>query len=73
MESRFMVGAMFGLCLAWIMTDVLLGRLEHIAYSLVILVVALFWCKFMSMMCFVTDSKPSSSFRPTAEQTMIVV
>jgi hypothetical protein len=72
MEYRFMVGALVGLCLAWTMTDVILGRWAHIAYSLVILVVALCWCKLM-MTCFVKDNKPPSSRRLTAEPTMIAV
>jgi hypothetical protein len=70
MECRFVVGALVGVCLAWTMTDVLLGMRAQIVYSLVTLVVALVWCKIM-MMCFATDSKPTKSAR--REQTMTVV
>jgi hypothetical protein len=58
MECRFVVGALVGVCLAWTMTDVLLGMRAQIVYSLVTLVVALVWCKIM-MICFATDSKPT--------------
>lgn len=60
MECRFVVGALVGVCLAWTMTDVLLGMRAQIVYSLVTLVVALCWCRIM-MMCFATESRPSSS------------
>jgi hypothetical protein len=55
MECRFVVGALVGVCLAWTMTDILLGMRAQIVYSLVTLVVALFWCKIM-MLCFSTES-----------------
>jgi hypothetical protein len=72
MECRFVVGALVGVCLAWTMTDILLGMRAQIVYSLVTLVVALFWCKIM-MMCFANESKTSSSRQSSAERTMIVV
>jgi hypothetical protein len=71
MECRFGMGALFGFCLAWTMTDVLLGMRAQVVYSLVILVVAVFWYKMM--MGLATDSKPSSSRRSTAEQTVVTV
>jgi hypothetical protein len=71
MECRFVVGALVGVCLAWTMTDVLLGMRAQIVYSLVTLVVALVWCKTM-MMCFATDySKTTTSAR--RQQTVTVV
>jgi hypothetical protein len=70
MECRFVVGALVGVCLAWTMTDVLLGMRAQIVYSLVTLVVALVWCKIM-MICFATDSMTPKSFR--REQTMMIV
>jgi hypothetical protein len=70
MECRFVVGALYGICFAWTLTDILLGMRAQIVYSLVTLVVALFWCKIM-MMCF-TEDKPSSR-RSTAEQSLMVV
>jgi hypothetical protein len=69
MECRFVVGALVGVCLAWTMTDVLLGMRAQIVYSLVTLVVALVWCKIM-MMCFATESKATKSIR---QQIMTVV
>jgi hypothetical protein len=65
MECRFVVGAMGGVFLAWTITDVLSGMRAHAVYSLV----GLFWCKFV-VMCFAAYSKPSSSRRSTAEQTI---
>lgn len=64
MECRFCVGV----CLALSMTGLLLGTLANIVYSLVIMVVALFWCKIAVMY-----SDSSSSRRSTAEQTMTAV
>jgi hypothetical protein len=72
MECRFVVGALVGVCLAWTMTDILLGMRAQIVYSLFTLVVALFWCKVM-MMCFATDGRQSSSHRSKAEQTLMLV
>jgi hypothetical protein len=73
MELRFFVGTAVGFCLGWTMTDILLDMRTHMVYSLVtILVVALFWCKIMTM-CFATEKKTSSSHRSSAQRTMTVV
>jgi hypothetical protein len=53
MECRFVVGALIGVCLAWTMTDLVLGMKAQILYSLLTLLVALFWCRVM-MYCFST-------------------
>jgi hypothetical protein len=72
-ESRFFVGATVGFCLGcWTITDSLLGKRAHTVYSLVTLLVALFWCKIMTM-CFATENKTSSSHRSSAQRTMTVV
>jgi hypothetical protein len=51
MECRFVVGALVGVCMAWTMTDLLLGMKAQILYSLLTLLIALFWCRVM-MHCF---------------------
>jgi hypothetical protein len=68
MECRFFVGA----CLAWTTTGAIFGMRAQTEYSLVMLVVALFWCKIV-VMCFATDSKPSSSRKSSADEIMTVV
>jgi hypothetical protein len=62
MEYRFVVGA----CLTGTMMCVLFGMRVHIVYSLVFLMVFLFWDE-ITMMCFTTGKKPTSSRRSTAE------
>jgi hypothetical protein len=57
-----------GHCLAW----TIWGMRAQTEYALAILVVALFWYK-IEVMCFATDSNPSSSRRSTAEETMTAV
>jgi hypothetical protein len=60
-----------GFCIASTMTGVLWGMRTQTEFSLLMLVVALVWCKIV-VMCFTTDadSKPESSRRSTAEETM---
>merc|ERR1712232_787760 len=47
MECRFVVGALFGVCLAWTMTDILLGMKAQIFYSIITLITSLLWCRLM--------------------------
>jgi hypothetical protein len=75
LECHFGVGVLAGICLACILMDVLLGNRVHVVeYPLVTMVVAFIWCK-MTMLASATDgdSKPSSTRRSTAEQTMMIV
>jgi len=51
MECRFVVGALVGVCMAWTITDLLLGMKAQILYSVITLCVALCWCRIM-MSCF---------------------
>lgn len=71
MECRFVVGALVGVCLAWTMTDILLGMKAQIVYSLVTLGVALFWCKIM-MLCF-SSPKNKQSSSSSLEQPLLIV
>lgn len=56
LECRFVVGALVGVCMAWTVTDVLLGMNLQIIFSLATLLVSLLWCKLM-MHCFTKDEK----------------
>jgi hypothetical protein len=47
-ECRFIVGSLVGVCVAWSITDYLLGMREQIVYSIATLIVALIWCKGMT-------------------------
>jgi hypothetical protein len=60
-----------GFSLAWTTTGAILGMRTPTGYTLAFLVAPLVWCKLL-VMCFATDadSKPSSSRRSTAKQTM---
>lgn len=69
MECRFVVGALIGVCMAWTMTDVLLGMRAQILYSLVTLVIALFWCRVM-MFCFASGETKK---KEVSEDEIIVV
>lgn len=51
LESHFVMGAFVGVCLAWTVTDILLGMNIQIIFSLITLVISLLWCKLM-MYCF---------------------
>ena len=68
MECRFVVGALIGVCLAWTMTDILLGMKAQILYSLITLVVALFWCRVM-MWCFASEKSEKKSI----EEPLLIV
>lgn len=56
LECRFVIGALVGVCLAWTLTDFLLGMKAQIIYSLATLTVALCWCRVM-VLCFATKEK----------------
>lgn len=56
LECRFVIGALVGVCLAWTLTDFLLGMQAQIIYSLATLAVALCWCRAM-VLCFATVEK----------------
>jgi hypothetical protein len=47
LECRFGVGVLAGFCIAWTITDVLLGMRSQVAFCLVPVVAALFWYAFM--------------------------
>jgi hypothetical protein len=63
MEYRFVVGA----CLTRTMMSVILGMRAQIVSSLVTLMVILFFFDKITMMCFNTGKKPTSSHKSTAE------
>ena len=67
---RFFVGV----CLSWTTTGPLLGMWAKTEFTLVLLVVALVWCKIV-VMHFAVDSKPSSSAsrRSSAKEIMTAV
>ena len=46
-ECRFVVGAMVGVCMAWTVTDLILGLKAQIFYSIIVLATALVWCQIM--------------------------
>jgi hypothetical protein len=74
LECRFGVGVLAGFCLAWTITDILLGIRVQVAYCLVAIVVAVCWYKFMVfMIASATDSKPSSSRRSMTEPNVMTV
>lgn len=56
MECRFVVGALIGVCMAWALTDMILGLSVQIIYSFVTLFVALAWCRLM-MWCFASEDE----------------
>ena len=45
LECRFVCGALMGVCLAWTVTDVLLGINVQIMFSLVTMTIAMVWCE----------------------------
>lgn len=51
MECHFAVGALSGVCLAWMGTDVVLQAPQHLVHSCVTLCMALGWCKLLAT-CF---------------------
>ncbi len=57
LETRFMMGSLVGLSLGWTVVDAMLGLSMQIGYSLLILVMALLWCRLL-MACF---ARPKSS------------
>jgi hypothetical protein len=71
MDWRIECRLVVGVCLAWIMTDVLWGRAQPL-HSLVMLVIVLFGCKIL-VMCFATDNETSLSRRSSAEEIMTAV
>jgi hypothetical protein len=54
LECRFVVGALVGVCLAWTVTDLILGMNLQILFSFITLTISLAWCKLM-MHCFTKD------------------
>jgi uncharacterized membrane protein YfcA len=61
-----------GVGLAWTTTGALLGMRAQSEFSLVLLAVALVWCKIV-VMYFAIDNKPSSSRRSLADEIMTAV
>jgi hypothetical protein len=56
LEYRYVVGALVGVCLAWTVTDFILGMSIEILFSFITLIISLLWCKLM-MHCFSKDEK----------------
>jgi multisubunit Na+/H+ antiporter MnhE subunit len=48
LECKFVAGALVGVCLAWLVTDVVLGLTPQVVYSLATLGLALVWCNLSS-------------------------
>jgi hypothetical protein len=69
LECRFGVGVLAGFCIAWTVTDVLLGMRSQVAYCLVPVVGALFWYAFM--MASAAESKRQRSRRSTTEPDVL--
>jgi hypothetical protein len=65
-ECRFLVGVY----LAWTTTGALLGMRSQTEFSLVMLVVALVWCKIV-MRCFALHRKPTSSRRSSSADEIV--
>jgi hypothetical protein len=62
LETMFVVGALVGVSLAWVLTDVFLGMQTQIKFSIITLVLALLWCKVV-VSC---QSHPESEFEEEA-------
>jgi hypothetical protein len=71
MECRFVVGALVGVCMAWTITDILLGMKAQVVYSLVTLVVALLWCRLMTSSF--TIEEPEKRISNRASDTVMTV
>jgi hypothetical protein len=71
-EYQFGVGVLAGICLTWTIVDVILSTHLHLVGNpFASMVFAFIWYKVT--MASATDSKPSSTRRSTAEQTMMTV
>ena len=67
MECHFAVGALTGVCLAWMGTDVVLRSPRHLMHSCITLVVALGWCQLL-VYCFpVLAWSPSTAAASSSE------
>jgi hypothetical protein len=72
LQYQFGVGVSAGICLTFAIMDPILGtRVHAVGFTFAIMVFAFIWYKVL--MASATDSKPSSSRRSTAEQTMMTV
>jgi hypothetical protein len=72
MECGFVMGTLVGLSLFWTKaTDVLLGMRAQAMYSLVALLMVIFFWRKIMVMYFTTNIKPSSSRRSAVEQTTV--
>jgi len=49
LECYFAVGALAGVCLAWMGTDVALGMHQHMVHSTITLLLAVVWCKVLCL------------------------
>merc|ERR1712151_87481 len=50
-ECSFAISSLVGVCLSWTMTDIILDMKGHIFHSVITLIVALIWCKFVMKCC----------------------
>ena len=71
MECRFVVGALVGVCMAWALTDMILGLSVQIVYSFVTLFVALGWCRLM-MWCFGSELEDDEEDEEESTALMVV-
>lgn len=72
MECRFVVGALIGVCLAWCVSDLLLGMQSLALYSLGTLTAAMIWCKAV-LSCFSATSSSSDEHNEQEEKIALVV
>jgi hypothetical protein len=73
LECHFGVGVLAGLCLAsWTIMDAFMGTRAHVECTSAIMMFAFIWYK-VTMASATDISKPSSTRRSTAEQTMMTV
>ena len=68
LECRFVVGALIGVCVAWTVTDAVMGMTTQIIYSAVTLAISLVWCRVM-MSCL---SNSDQDDEEDEEEVMIV-
>jgi hypothetical protein len=73
LQCHFGVGALAVICLACIVMDVLLCMRVHVVEYTFAIMAAFVFIWYKAKTASATDSKPSSTRRSTAEQTMMIV
>jgi hypothetical protein len=66
LECHFAVGALVGVCTAWLLTDLLVGCTGHLVHSMATLAAAMIWSTIVSLcMMTTTTSTPTPTTTPT--------